>query len=632
MIRTEADQALSSVLSEFARTMVTEFSIQAILDHLVQQIVDVLPITGAGVTLIDPKLAPRYVAASDTSAMHFEALQTELGEGPCIAAYRAQTPILVADLQAEQRFAAFRHRAREIGLEAVFTFPLRQGDHCLGALDLYRNSVGGLTPQEAEAAQTLADVTAAYLVNAQGRADQRISSERSHEHSLYDALTGLPNRILLLERIDHAIVRSGRSRKVVAVLFVDLDNFKGVNDSFGHQVGDDLLLAAGERLECALRPADTVARISGDEFVILCEELDRDEQVEVVAARLVDALGTPFVISGIDIELSASVGIAFASQTNHDPEQLLHAADAAMCQVKRKGGATYQIIDLRSHQLAQDHMDLRIALAKAEERGELRLEYQPIVGTADNKIAGVEALIRWDNPARGTIRPATMIPLAEHSRSIFELGRWVLEQACIDRQIADSSDCGLTMSVNVSAHQLVAPEFLAMVAATLRDTDTDPRLIILEITEGALVRDTQRARLVLTELKQLGVSLALDDFGTGYSSLAYLKRFPVDAVKIDQSFIADLPHNTSSRAIVSKTIEMAHLLDLIVVCEGIETEAQHHVITELGSDLAQGFYFARPMSVESLEDQLQSQKSLASCSEAWDSGITAGEGLQHTAS
>jgi diguanylate cyclase (GGDEF)-like protein len=406
---------------------------------------------------------------------------------------------------------------------------------------------------------------------------------------------------------------------VVAVLFIDLDDLEAVNDSFSHQVGDELLVAVGERLECALRPADTVARISGDEFVILCEELDRDEQVQVVASRVVDSLGTPFLISGIDVQTSASVGIAFASQTNHDPEQLLHAAYTAMYQVKRKGGASYQIIDLRAHQLAQDHMDLRIALSKAEERGEFRLVYQPIVGAADGKIAGAEALIRWDHPERGTIQPATTIPLAEHSGLIFELGRWVLEQACIDRKVADPSDRGFTMSVNVSAHQLIAPEFLAMVKAILHDTDTDPRHLVLEITEGALVRDTQRARLVLTELKELGLALALDDFGTGYSSLAYLNRFPVDAVKIDQSFIEDLARNTSSYAIVSKTIEMAHLLDLIVVCEGVETEAQHRVIAELGGDFCQGFYFATPMSGESLEHQMMVQNSsivLASTLEA----------------
>ena len=537
---TKAEQELSSVLSEFARTMLTEFPIQAILKQLVHRIVDVLPISGAGVTLIDPVSAPRYVAASSGAALHFEELQTELGEGPCLDAYRTGRPVLVPDLESDDHFEEFGPRAVELGLQAVFTFPLRQASGCLGALDLYRDTPGSLSTDEAAAAQTLADVTAAYLVNAQARADLQVSSERSHHRSMHDALTGLPNRVLLLERIEHAIVRSGRSRKVVAALFVDLDHFKAVNDSYGHQIGDELLIAVAERVTCTLRPGDTVARLSGDEFVILCEELDRDEQVEIIASRVADTLGVAFVLSGIDIEITASIGIAFASQTNHDAEQLLHAADVAMYQIKRKGGACFQIVDLKAHHLAQDHMDLRVALSRAEERGELRLEYQPIVRTVDQKFMGAEALLRWDNPGRGPIPPATMIPLAEQSGLIVEIGRWVLEQACIDRELGDPTGSGWMMSINVSAHQLMAPDFLPMITTILSDTGTEPRCLILEITEGALVRDTQRARVVLTELKRLGLLLALDDFGTGYSSLGYLKQFPVDMVKIDQTFIKDL--------------------------------------------------------------------------------------------
>ncbi len=597
---TDAEHELSSVLSEFARTMLTEFPIQSILQHLVHRIVDVLPVTGAGVTLIDPISAPRYVAASDSEALHFEELQSELGEGPCLNAYRTRAPVLVADLEHGNQFEAFGPRALEMGLRAVFTFPLRQANGCLGALDLYRDVAGPLSDDEAASAQTLADVTAAYLVNAQARADLLVASERSHHRSMHDALTGLPNRVLLLERIEHAIIRSGRSGKVVAALFVDLDHFKAVNDSFGHQVGDELLIAVAERVTCALRPADTVARLSGDEFVILCEELDRDDQVEIVASRVVDSLGVTFVLSGIEVEISASIGIAFASQTNHDAEQLLHAADVAMYQTKRKGGANFQIVDLKAHHLAQDHMDLRVALSRAEERGELRLEYQPIVRTVDGRFIGAEALLRWDNPGRGAIAPATMIPLAEQSGLIFEIGRWVLEQACIDRALADPTGNGWMMSVNVSAHQLMAPDFLPMVTTILSDTDTDPRCLTLEITEGALVRDTQRARVVLTELKHLGLLLALDDFGTGYSSLGYLKQFPVDVVKIDQSFVTDLERDSSSRAIVSKTIEMAHLLGLVVICEGVETMAQHQAVTDLGSDYCQGFHFGRPMCLDPL--------------------------------
>jgi len=576
--------------------MMTDFPVQAIIEHLVQRVVDVLPMTGAGVTLIGPTLMPRYVAASNSSALQFEEWQTEFGDGPCLAACRSGEPIFVPDLLHEERFGAFGPKAIGGGIAAVFTFPLQQGRGCLGALDLYRDSPGPLSTGDTDAVQTLADMTAAYLVNAEARADLQECANRSHQRSVHDPLTGLPNRVLLLERIEHAIVRSGRSKKLVAVLFVDLDRFKEVNSAHGHRTGDDLLIAAGERITSVLRPADTVAHLNGDEFVILCEELDQTDQVEIVATRVVDALGAPFDLDGIGLGTSASVGIAFASQTNHDPEQLLHAAEIAMHQVKQKGGANHQIIDLRAKRLAEDSMDLRVALSKAEERGELRIAYQPIVHTYSERLKGMEALIRWDHPVRGAIAPATMIPLAEHSGLIAEIGRWVLEQACIDRQSTSDSDDQSMIFVNVSAHQLMAPDFVAMVAATLSDTETDPRHLTLEITEGALVRDTQRAHIVLDELKELGLLLALDDFGTGYSSLSYLKQYPVDIVKIDQSFVKDIARDQSSQAIVSKTIELAHLLDLTVVCEGIEDMEQHGAIAALGSDFCQGFYFGRPTS------------------------------------
>jgi diguanylate cyclase (GGDEF)-like protein len=581
--------------------MLTDFPIQGILEQLVRRIVDVLPITGAGVTLIEPSLAPRYVAASDQAALHFEELQTALGNGPCVLAYQTGMPVLVPDLRHEDRFATFSERALQIGLGAVFAFPLGRGERRLGALDLYRGQSGPLKPHEAESAQTLADVTTAYLENAQARVDLQVSSERSHELSVHDALTGLPNRLLLLERVEHAVTRSGRSRKLVALLFIDLDRFKEVNDTHGHQTGDELLVAVAERIEATVRPGDTVARLSGDEFVILCEELSQAAEVELVASRVVDALGGPFTLTDTTVELSASIGIAFAGQTNHDPEQLLHAADLAMYQVKRKGGGSYQVIDLRARRREEDHLDLRLDLSRAEERGELRLEYQPIVHTIGSGVQGVEALLRWDHPVRGAISPMTMVPLAEQAGLITEIGRWVLEQACADQMGSDHPDGRVMMSVNVSAHQLMAPGFASMVTDVIADTGIRPSHLTLEITEGMLVRDTQRAHLVLDELKELGVLLALDDFGTGYSSLSYLNQFPVDIIKIDQTFIRGLGRTTSSFSIVSKTIELAHLLDLAVVSEGVETEQEHELLVSLGSDFCQGFYFGRPARIDPLD-------------------------------
>ncbi len=597
------EQQLSDVLSEFARTMITDFPIQAILDHLVLRIVDVLPITGAGVTLISPGAEPRYVAASDDSALRFEELQTELGEGPCLAAYNTGEAISVPDVRDENRFPKFSPRALAAGLAAVFTFPLRHGDKQLGALDLYRQTPGPLDDEAMAAAQTLADVAAAYLLNAQARADQRDSSDRYRESALHDALTGLPNRVLFRQRLDHAVLRARRSGTMMAVLFADLDRFKEVNDVHGHQTGDELLLAVARRLKGLLRPGDTLARLSGDEFVILCEDLAEATDVEMLAARIGAALAQRFGLSGRDVSVTASGGIAFAGAGTDIPEQLLRDADVAMYQAKRKGGARHQVIDLREQRVAEERVDLERSLRGASARGELRTDYQPIVATTDGRITGVEALLRWAHPTFGLLPATTVVTLAEQSGVISEIGLWVLEQACQDRQRWQRSTGrdDLKISVNVSAHQLMSPDFAATVAAVLTDTDTDPGLVTLEMTESVFVEDAERALVVLDDLKHIGVMLALDDFGTGYSSLCYLKLFPVDVVKIDQGFIAGLAQDPTSSVIVSAVVEMSHVLGMTVVAEGVETAEQHNEIEALGCESCQGFYFARPMPADDLE-------------------------------
>ncbi|MDQ3642383.1 MAG: EAL domain-containing protein [Actinomycetota bacterium] len=583
--------------------MITDFPIQAILDHLVLRIVDVLPITGAGVTLISPGAEPRYVAASDDSALRFEELQTELGEGPCLAAYNTGEAISVPDVRDENRFPKFSPRALAAGLAAVFTFPLRHGDKQLGALDLYRQTPGPLDDEAMAAAQTLADVAAAYLLNAQARADQRDSSDRYRESALHDALTGLPNRVLFRQRLDHAVLRARRSGTMMAVLFADLDRFKEVNDVHGHQTGDELLLAVARRLKGLLRPGDTLARLSGDEFVILCEDLAEATDVEMLAARIGAALAQRFGLSGRDVSVTASGGIAFAGAGTDIPEQLLRDADVAMYQAKRKGGARHQVIDLREQRVAEERVDLERSLRGASARGELRTDYQPIVATTDGRITGVEALLRWAHPTFGLLPATTVVTLAEQSGVISEIGLWVLEQACQDRQRWQRSTGrdDLKISVNVSAHQLMSPDFAATVAAVLTDTDTDPGLVTLEMTESVFVEDAERALVVLDDLKHIGVMLALDDFGTGYSSLCYLKLFPVDVVKIDQGFIAGLAQDPTSSVIVSAVVEMSHVLGMTVVAEGVETAEQHNEIEALGCESCQGFYFARPMPADDLE-------------------------------
>jgi diguanylate cyclase (GGDEF)-like protein len=601
-----SEQQLSDVLSEFARTMITDFPIQRILDRLVERIVEIMPVIGAGVTLISPGTEPHYVAASNDQALTFERLQSELGEGPCVEAYRTGQLVTVPDLRREPRFPHFVPQALAAGMAAVFTFPLRHDDRQLGALDLYRDEVGDLSEDMLAAAQTLADVAAAYLLNATARADLQDASDRSREASLHDALTGLPNRVLVLERLEHAFERGRRSGKTSAIFFVDLDRFKSVNDSHGHHTGDELLVAVAKRLGRLLRPGDTLGRLHGDEFVILCEDLDHASEADIILTRIDEALAGPFALSGAQVLITASVGLAFAGRDSTGPDQLLQDADTAMYVAKRRRQGSGRIFDLRDENLHDHQSGLDIDLRGVSARGELELDYQPIVATASGQMTGVEALLRWHHPARGLVAPSVVIPIAEQSGLIPEIGRWVLESAWTEHQSWQRQH-GLeevALSVNVSAHQLMSAGFVSIVRSVLERAGEAPGLLTLELTESIFVRDAGRALMVLKDLKQLGVMLALDDFGTGYSSLLYLSRFPVDIIKIDRAFIADLGLDASNDTIIAAIIHLAHDLGMTTVAEGVETAEQHRLLGELGCDNCQGFYFARPMPPARLHDLL----------------------------
>lgn len=583
---------LSEVLSEFARTMVTNFPIQAILDHLVKRIVDVLPITAAGVTLITPGYEPRYVAASDASALRYEQLQTGLGEGPCLLAYSSGASVSVPDLLTETRFPEFVPLALDSGLMAVFTFPLGHEDMSLGALDLYRDVAGPMEQGSMVAAQTLADVAAAYLMNAQARADLQEASARSREAALHDSLTGLPNRALILELLEHAFRAGARSEEVSAVFFVDLDRFKDVNDTYGHQVGDELLVAVARRLTGLLRPGDSLARLSGDEFVIVCEGLDEVSVVDPIALRLHHELTRPFRLSSCTVKVTASIGVAFTGEGVDSAEELLRDADLAMYQTKRDRIAGRDVLDLRRLHIAGRQANLARSLPGAIERGEMHLDYQPIVD-ANNCIIGVEALLRWTHPVRGPIPPAVFIPFAEQSGQIVELGKWALEQACLDRRRWERR--GIMTTINVSVHQFMSGDFVRTARDIFAGVSTDPSSIALEVTESVFVSDEKRAVVVFEQLKALGVNLALDDFGTGYSSLGYLNALPVDTIKIDPTFIAAMGRERGTYNIVAAMIGLAHSIGMTVICEGVETAEQSDQLKRLGADACQGFYFGRPM-------------------------------------
>ena len=598
---------LAAVLSDFARTLATDFPIQRILDHLVGRIVEILPVTAAGVTLISAGNAPHYIAASDESAMLFERLQTELRDGPCMWAYEHGEAISVSDLTADTRFPRFAPSALASGLRAVFTFPLRDGSGRLGALDLYSDTPGELASHDMAAAQTLADVAAAYLLNAQAREDSRTTSEQFRHGALHDPLTGLPNRLLLQQRLEHAAQRAQRSHTNAAVLFVDLDRFKRVNDTHGHHVGDDLLRAIAQRLAALVRPGDTLARFSGDEFVFLCEDLQSAADVEALATRVDSAFVEPYAVGGVELVVTASVGMAFAGPGEDISDKLVVQADIAMYQAKRKGGRGHQIIDLREALISADRDSLEVDLRTAFVGGALDLAYQPIVRNRDGSITGVEALLRWNDPVRGDVPAMTMVTVAEQTGLINQLGAWVLESSCLARRkwLQTTPRAALDLAVNVSARQLMSPDFCPTVASVLGRTEMDPRSLILEVTESLFIEDFEHAVSLLTDLKSLGVKLALDDFGTGFSSLSYLRRLPIDIIKIDQSFIADIGELSTGSAVVAAVTNLAHVLGLAVTAEGVETQSQRDEVTAIGCDSAQGFYFARPMTASAISAQLQ---------------------------
>ena len=411
----------------------------------------------------------------------------------------------------------------------------------------------------------------------------------------------------MFERLEHALRRARRSRTTSALFFLDLNRFKAVNDNHGHRIGEQLLVAVAERLTGMLRPGDTLSRLSGDEFVILCEDLEDAAQADAIAVRINAVMAPSFVLSDIEVSITASIGIAFPGRENQDPAQLLQDADQAMYQTKR-GRASEQVSDLRDLHLAEHQAGLQRALPGAAERGELQLEYQPIVASADGRLAGIEALLRWTHPVRGLVAPTALIPLAEQAGLMGEVGQWVLQRALAERrQWEDPRAHDLPMSVNVSAQQFMQGGFADLVAAALSASSTDPRLLTLEVTESIFLRDSDRAQIVLCDLKRIGVSIALDDFGTGYSSLSYLLEYPVDTVKSDRSFIAKLGHDPASQAVMSAIVQLAHGLGMTVVAEGVETAAQHHQLTQLGCNYCQGFHFARPMSASSVMDLIQLQ-------------------------
>lgn len=602
----DREQQLEAMLVEFTSALEADFSVEAMLDRLLRRIVETLSVTGAGVMLLSDSSEPHFAAASNAKVLRIESLQNELHEGPCWAALRGGKPVSVPDLSLDEQFRRFSPRAWADGMAAVFTFPLRRDDHRLGALHLYRDTVGQLPAADARAAQVLADAVAAYLHDARA-ADTQVTTHLLRFRGLHDPLTGLPNRALFQERLDHAAARACRSQWAAAVLFICLDDFTSVNDRFGSHIGDLLLIAVAARLTRVLRPGDTVARLSGDEFVILGEDLRTPSEAGGVASRVAATLAEPFEVDGERLTVAASVGVAFAGPGQDIAEALLGESDFAMYQGTAAGGTAHQVIDQTARRAFEDQAELKRDLQMALRRDQLRLVYQPIVDLRDGRILAVEALLRWDHPQRGVVGPNITVPLAERTGLILDIGEWVLRQSCQDHQRwarRYGPSAVSQVAVNVSARQVMGPAFAATVARVLTETGSDPASVFLEVTESLFLDDPDRAAAVLHEVKDLGVGLSLDDFGVGYSSLNYLRRFPFDVIKIDRSFIGALGGEFAARSIVASVIELAHALHLTSVAEGVETRDQYRQVIDLGSDRAQGYHLSHPLSAIDLEQQL----------------------------
>ncbi|HEU0102426.1 MAG TPA: EAL domain-containing protein [Mycobacteriales bacterium] len=612
-----SDQVLTEVLTAFSDTVVKDFTSEDVLQQLVQGAVRALGLDGAGIMVPEDHGLLRFAFAAGPSLQavcELERLQEQLQEGPCGDSHRQQRLINVADLALDGRWPTFRRHAVAAGLRAVATLPLQARGRRWGVLDLYRAEPRRLGAEELEAARMLAQVATSYLVVTADRDAARQAQQELAYRAMHDALTGLPVRWVFLEQLTHALARLVRHPGQVGVLFADLDGLKYVNDTYGHDAGDRLLLTCVERLRAAVRPTDVVARVGGDEFVVLLEDLATPDAAAAVARRILVELAKPYAPDGQILQPSASLGLALTADPAVSPAALVAHADSAMYRAKRAGRGRYELFDPSSYAAdrARDtaREDGAAALRAAVRNDQLTLHYQPILelapGTPD-AVYALEALARWQHPARGLLTADEFIPQAERAGLLPELGSWVLSEACQqlaawDRALGTHAPSRLFL--NLSADELTGPDFPGHLAAVLRDSGISPGRLTLEITETGLIADPGAALRALAALHELGCDVAIDDFGTGYSSLRRLVELPVATWKIDRSFTGQLTDGSAAAAVVSAVLHLGRQLDRTVVVEGVENDTTVQALRRLGCTHAQGYHLGRPQPAAQIIDLL----------------------------
>lgn len=512
------------------------------------------------------------------------------------AAIHLQAPVISTDIATDPLWNDCREQALAHGLQACFSwFIFGRMGQALGVFAIYHRMPGEPSELELRLTQVATDLAGLAI-------DSRKSDERIRYLAHFDELTGLPNRSTFSQALTQALERGNRNGYQLGILFMDLDRFKNINDTLGHESGDSMLKEVAKRIGASVRDADTVARLGGDEFVVLVENFKEPSVLVNVAKKLIERLAIPMCIEGRDFHQTVSIGISTYPADGNDAQTLIKNADIAMYRAKEHGRNNHRFYSAQMGAGSLERMLLESELRRAIEQDEFVLQYQPKVNIETGEIIGVEALVRWQHPEKGLLSPLKFIALAEDTGQIVAIGQWVLHSAC--RQMRSWQDDGLPLiriAVNLSARQFAHDDLLSDIAVALRQNDISPDMLELEITESMVMNNTGKAIRILNELKAMGVRIAMDDFGTGYSSLANLKRFPLDSIKIDRSFIRDIPEEVNDAAITHAIIAMAQALKLNVIAEGVETEDQLDFLREHGCDEIQGYYFSRPLSAKALQ-------------------------------